>query len=273
MKNDQIPTIQQNLPQNPEIIEPLNTLTKPKISKLSILIILLIAFVCFPGIIYLYSKNKESQQKQISQLEIPTPLPSQTTSIPSLISPNPNIEINAENEKCPLSPTSLQDSSYPKNISQDGTLCKFSMFDGYDKNKTIYTILYPQKWQASIVGAAYANLNFQKSSTENVLMIDMVTKLPLASINKAEYCYEGCSPIINKNEIEISKTIKTFDKIKVMEVISSLDRKQIKRYFYPTNHKYDNGNQLFVFEYTPTNPEFDTEVVGLIKSLVEYPTK
>lgn len=238
---------------------------QPNFSKLQI-IFLIITTIFILGTLYFYFSKRASNKLSI----IPSPSPIQTYVTTPIPPTSTNISSNSSvtSEKCPTYPIG----SYSTEVTIENEKCKFTMFDGYDSTKRYFTILYPQKWQVSVVGATAANLRFDKNDKENVLMLNSTTDLPLESLNKAQYCYEGCMPIIDIQEKEISRTIKSFGTLKVLEISTSLNNQQIQRYFYLTDQKYDNKFSLFVFEFTPTTKEFDNEVVELIKSM-EFPIK
>jgi len=157
------------------------------------------------------------------------------------VCPNENVSI-----ECPTDPNG----SYARQISKEGTSCLFTMID--TSNETDFSIIYPPKWKASIVGASASNLRFEKNTDEIVYVLQSLTDLPLESVDKAQTCYEGCLPIIGSEEKEISKTVKTYGSKRVLEVVTSLNNEQVQRYFYLSNQKTNNESRLFVFQFSPT---------------------
>ena len=166
----------------------------------------------------------------------------------------------AENNNCPTT----FNADYKREIVTEKSNCKITMFT--DNGNADFSIIYPKKWVASIVGAAASNIKLEKNAEEIVHVIQTSTNLSLNEVHNSNYCYEGCNPILDYKEVIISKSNLTIDSKHILKLITSIESKPMERYFYLTDQKQSNNYRLLIFEFTPSDQDFENEVLELIKN-------
>jgi hypothetical protein len=173
----------------------------------------------------------------------------------------PSYDQNNDMNECDVS----LNASENREVVELDQKCKFVKFD--DLKKTKFSFTYPKGWKSGIVSAAGTNISLISNNGNTVYIFQSSSNLLLMDLDKEKLCYEGCDLIVGSNEKVIAKTVETYGTKKVLKLVTNMEDKKMERLFFLSNEKEDNKNLLLIFEFEPSDIQYENSVIEIIKSL------
>lgn len=215
--------------------------------ELHTFILLFLCLMVFSSAAVYVLNNKGLPVFRYPARSTPTPLPT----VPAQLSQQPRC-----NE---------EDVTFKVKPSTEHGLCELSMMlKGYKVSG--YTVQYPELWNVSAAGAEAMNIYFNKGSDTEVFIQLTSSNLALEQADKATYSFEssGAIPLVDPDEVEISRKIEDIGGIKALRLLTSLDDQTVVHYFL--THAEGDKTSVYMFRTTGESDTMEEVVRKMIAS-------
>ena len=155
-----------------------------------------------------------------------------------------------------------------KNASQTG-LCEVTvLLDYYEVDA--YSIALPDNWFCTVVGAASNNLRCISDSNQKLFLQSLTSELPITRADEAISIFqEGggswSNPIVEADEIKISRDIVTVGDKQVLKLVTSQKDSFILRYFM----KREDSLYVLRFEMKDPDAQENRETIIILEDIVQ----